>query len=124
MTTNALVRLDGTLSGLAMKVPCKAVSAANLTLSGEQTVNGVAVVSGDRVLVKDQDTASENGVYEVSTSAWSRTPDFDGNRDVVQGTVVPVLNAGDTSSYYELTTASPVIGTSDLAFSLSWGVGA
>jgi hypothetical protein len=46
-------------------------------LSGLQTINGVTVVAGDRVLVKDQSTQSQNGIYLASATAWTRAPDAD-----------------------------------------------
>jgi len=112
-------RIDGVSTSLAVKAPCQAVSNTNLTLEGEQTVNGVAVTEGDRVLVKDQDDATENGIYVVGTGAWTRAPDFDGNRDVVQGTLVLVFNAIAQGVIYQVTTADPiVIGTSEIEFAL------
>ncbi len=110
-------RLSGVNSGLAIKAPVRVATTANITLSGEQTIDGVAVVANDRVLVKDQTTASQNGIYKVSTGSWSRATDFDGVRDVVQYTRV-IVGAGTISAgvEYQLTTASPVIGSSSLAF--------
>jgi hypothetical protein len=46
-------------------------------LSGTQTIDGIAVVAGNRVLVKNQTTASQNGIYVVSASAWTRATDMD-----------------------------------------------
>src|SRR5687768_2038960 len=85
-------RLDGISTSVAVKPPVAAASAGPLTLEGEQTVDGEAVVTGDRVLVKDQADAVENGIYVVDTADWVRADDFDGNRDVVEGTLV-VSNA-------------------------------
>jgi hypothetical protein len=76
--------------GQAVKAPCRAATTANITLSGQQTIDGVAVVENDRVLVKNQSTASENGIYTVSTGPWKRTRDFDGAYDAVTGTRVYV----------------------------------
>lgn len=113
-------RLTGLTTSVAVKAPVKAVSTANLTLSGEQTVNGVACVDGDRVLVKDQSTASQNGIYVVSTGDWTRAADFDGANDVRKGTLV-VSNTG-TSIYYRVTSADPItIGTSSINFEVVSG---
>lgn len=112
-------RVDSFVAGLAIKAPCIAFSNANLALSGEQTVNGVAVVEGDRVLVKDQTDGIENGIYNVETSAWARAGDFDGNRDVVRGTLVVIPPTLGQSFLYQVTTADPiVIGTTAIAFEL------
>jgi dUTPase len=48
----------------------KAASTANLTLSGAQTIDGVACAAGDIVLAKDQTTAADRGTYTVATGAW------------------------------------------------------
>ena len=112
-------RFDGAQFGQAIKNPCAAVSNSNLTLSGEQTVSSVAVTAGDRVLVKDQTDATENGVYTCETGAWIRALDFDGQRDVVNGTVVTLGTALGELVQYQVTTANPiVIGTSEINFQI------
>lgn len=61
----------------------------NTTLSGTQTIDSVALVVGDRILVKDQTTSSQNGIYIVAAGAWSRATDMDSSDDV-SGAVVAV----------------------------------
>jgi hypothetical protein len=109
MTAIVRNRIGSFVSGLGIKAPCKAVSIADLTLAGEQTVNGVACVVGDRVLVNAQTDPVENGIYNVETSAWQRSDDFDGARDAVRGTVVSVVSPGGASDiFYQLTSDDPV----------------
>jgi hypothetical protein len=67
--------VDNTAQGLDTKASVLTATTADITLSGEQTVNGVALVAGNRVLVKDQTLSQNNGIYIVSASAWSRSPD-------------------------------------------------
>lgn len=69
--------VDDLVQGLDAKASVKAASTANLTLSGTQTVDGIALVANDRVLVKDQSTASANGIYVVAAGAWTRATDMD-----------------------------------------------
>jgi hypothetical protein len=69
--------IDNTRSGLEVKDSVVVATTANITLSGTQTIDGIAVTAGQRVLVKDQTTASQNGIYVVSASAWSRSTDAD-----------------------------------------------
>lgn len=110
-------RLEGLTTSLAVKAPCQAVAIANITLSGEQTVNGVAVTSGDRVLATAQTNAVDNGIWVVGAGTWARSKDFDGSRDAVQGTLVSVFLGGTESVLYQLVTADPiVIGTTALDF--------
>ena len=108
-------RLTGLRSGAAVKVPVKCVTSAAITLSGEQTVNGTACVTDDRVLVKDQASGVNNGIYIVDTGAWSRAPDFDGSNDVITGTMV--FSVAQLKFYYVTTTGDITIGTTSIAFS-------
>jgi len=55
----------------------RAATTANITRSGAQTIDGVSVVAGDRVLVKDQTTGSQNGIYVCASGAWARAFDMD-----------------------------------------------
>lgn len=69
--------VDLTVQGLDPKASVKAATTANIaSLSGTMTIDGVALVAGDRVLVKDQSTPSANGVYVVAASAWARSDDL------------------------------------------------
>jgi hypothetical protein len=69
--------VDLTVQGLDPKASVKAASTANISsLSGTMTIDGVALVAGDRVLVKDQTTTSANGVYVVAAGAWARSVDL------------------------------------------------
>src|SRR5687768_7896064 len=90
MTSATTDRLAGFLAGSAVKTPCRVATTANITLSATQTIDDVAVVAGDRVLVKDQTDTTENGIYVVDSSTWTRAKDFDGSKDVVDGTFVYV----------------------------------
>jgi len=69
--------VDANLAGLSWKQAVKAATTTNITLSGTQTIDGVAVVASDRVLVKDQSTTSANGIYVVAAGAWARALDMD-----------------------------------------------
>lgn len=52
--------------------PVVASTVGNITLTGAQTIDGIAVTAGDRVLVKNQTTASQNGIYTASATAWTK----------------------------------------------------
>ena len=74
LTTKLYV--DSLALGISWKQPVVAATlASNITLSGAQTIDTVAVVAGDRVLVKNQTAPAENGIYIAATGAWSRSPD-------------------------------------------------
>jgi hypothetical protein len=63
--------VDYYAAGLSWKAPALTATSANITLSGLQTINGVTLVAGDVVLVKDQGTASQNGIYVASAGPWT-----------------------------------------------------
>lgn len=69
--------VDNVIQGLDQKVSVRAATTANITLSGVQTVDGIALVANDRVLVKNQTTQAQNGIYLVTAGAWTRTTDGD-----------------------------------------------
>jgi hypothetical protein len=69
--------VDLAVQGLDPKQSVKAATTANIaTLSGTLTVDGVSLVAGDRILVKNQTTTSQNGVYVVASGAWTRALDM------------------------------------------------
>lgn len=96
----------------------RVATTANITLSGLQTVDGVTLAAGDRVLVKDQTTGSANGIYVAASGAWSRASDFDAAGEVVTGAYVPV-QAGTQAGAFVLVTQAPItVGTTALVFRL------
>lgn len=85
---------EAAASGMKWRPPVKAATTANVTLSGEQTIDGVSVTAGSRVLVKNQSPASQNGVYVCAAGAWSRASDADTWNELV-GQVV-IVSEGST----------------------------
>ena len=69
--------VDSVAQGLDVKASVRVATTTNITLSGTQTIDGVGVIAGDRVLVKDQSTAADNGVYVVAAGVWTRSTDMD-----------------------------------------------
>lgn len=68
--------VDSVAQGLSFKQPALVASVSNIpTLSGLLTIDGVTLVAGDRVLVKNQATQADNGIYVASSGAWSRAAD-------------------------------------------------
>jgi len=115
--------VDSVAAGLDPKASCKVATTANITLSGTQTIDGVSCSAGDRVLVKDQSTASENGIYICGSDAWSRSSDMATGSDaagasffIEQGTV-----NGDLGYVCVSDKGSAVVGTNNLSFSIFSG---
>lgn len=116
MATTYVDQITGYGETVAYKAPCRVATTANVALSGLLTVDGVVLAADDRVLVKDQTNAVDNGIYIVSTGAWTRARDFDSKRDVTKGTrmtvVAGTLNEGRE---YWITTANPInVGTDNV----------
>lgn len=104
----------------------RAATATNTTLSGLQTVDGVSLVAGDRVLVKNQTTGSQNGIYVASSGAWTRAADADSSAKLAAGLWGYVregtVNGGKS---FVLSNAGAVtLGTTALTFSQVSGAGA
>lgn len=114
-------KIDGDISALASGIDIKAgvdtttFGVGNITLSGEQTLNGL-LTSVSRVLVVEQTLPEDNGIYDTAVGAWTRAPDADGtpSNEVSNGNTVHVLDSGSTDfkSKYILVTSDPItVGT-------------
>lgn len=108
---------DALAQGYKWKEPVRAATTANITLSGAQTIDGVAVVAGDRVLVKAQSTGSQNGVYVAASGSWTRATDFDASSEVVGASCF--VSEGSTlgNTVWVMTTDAPVtVATTTMSF--------
>lgn len=92
-----------------VKRSVRVATTANITLSATQTIDGVAVVAGDRVLVKNQSTASQNGIYIVAAGAWTRSPDADNASELAGATVN--VDQGSSQAAQMWTNTFPSAGT-------------
>ncbi|PSR54127.1 head decoration protein [Adhaeribacter arboris] len=110
-------QLDAAVQGYKWKEPVKAASTGNLTLSGAQTVDGVSLVAGDRVLVKNQSTGSANGIYIVATGAWTRATDYDATAELEGASVFVSQGTTLGNSNWQMTTDAPItLGTTALVW--------
>ena len=100
------------------KSSCVVATTANIVLSGLQTIDGVPVVAGDRVLVKDQTVGVENGIYVASAGAWSRSEDLPEGSSA--SGVAVYVNLGAVGAAKIFACDNPmgldVVGTNDLTF--------
>lgn len=109
-TSNHLVRYSQFIASTSIKylpTAVRTVALTNITLSGTQTVSGVALVANDRVLVTGQTTASQNGVYVVAAGAWTRATDSDTDVEL-RGFIVNV-SAGTFAGYKYINTNQTAI---------------
>jgi len=113
----AVVNVPWSTGAATAKQPVSVATTANITLSGNQTIDGVLVVDDVRVLVKNQTDKTQNGIYKVATGAWSRTTDADTSVEL-NAAIVTVnfgtVNAGKTFINSTYSQFSP--GTDDVEF--------
>lgn len=110
--------VDSVAQGLKVLNSVKVATTSVINLAGEQTIDGVAVVTGDRVLVKDQTVASENGVYVVATGAWTRAADLPEGADAAGSFVFVEQGLINSNTGWVCTTDPEVdtVGTNSLTF--------
>lgn len=111
--------VDSVAEGLKPKAAVRVATTANITLSGLQTIDGVSLVAGDRVLVKDQTNAAENGIYVVSAGTWNRADDFDELTpiDEIKGAYVPAIEGTQNQGKLFVCASSPTtLGTDPINF--------
>lgn len=95
---------------------------ANIALSGTQTIDGVAVVANDRVLVKNQTAPAENGIYLCQASAWTRATDMDNTVDCSAAIVgVDRGTVGAGLVYMNGWKATNTLGTTAMSWSAMGG---
>ncbi len=93
-------------------------STGNLTLSAEQTIDGV-LTSGSRILVKNQSTATQNGIYVTAAGAWSRATDAN-TGGTVSGNVFVTAGTVNALTQWGVTTAQPItLGSTSIAYTLT-----
>jgi hypothetical protein len=103
--------VDSVAQGLGPKAACQVATTVNISLTGLQTIDGYTTLSGDRVLVKNQSTSSQNGIYIASASAWTRAVDMDVWSEV-PGAYTVILNGGQADTGWVCTASQTgTIGT-------------
>ncbi|OBY57422.1 phage tail protein [Pseudomonas sp. AU12215] len=106
------------LNRLDYKQSVRAATTASITLSGLQTVDGIALAVGDRVLVKNQSNAADNGIYVVVVGTWKRATDADDISEVTPGLTVTVESGvAQADSVWQLVSDGVIVlGTTALTF--------
>ena len=119
--------VDSLAQGIDVRASCRVASTANIVLSTGTalTIDGVVTVAGDRVLVKDQTTTTENGIYVVAAGAWSRAADADSSAEVTAGmfTFVSEGTVNADAGFVLTTNDAITLGTTALAFAQFSGAG-
>ncbi|WP_460152827.1 phage tail-collar fiber domain-containing protein [Pseudomonas sp. S2_B07] len=117
------LKIQEELAKLDHKQSARVAATAAITLSNLQTVDDVAVATGDRVLVTAQALAQDNGIYVASADSWTRAADADNSLEVTPGLFIHV-EQGTTNgdSLWQLVTDAPInLGTTSLQFDMIAG---
>lgn len=115
MLTDALAEVSLN-SRLKWKTSCIVSTTANITLSGEQTIDGV-LTSASRVLVKNQTSPDENGIYVSDASTWSRATDSDTWDELVgSGVIVEQGTVGEDKAYLCASDSGGVLETTSVTW--------
>lgn len=104
------------VQAISWKDKVKAATTGNVTLSGLQTIDGVSLVAGDRVLVRAQTTDTENGIYVVASGAWARSADADTNSDLEGAVVYVDMGTVNVGKRFAQSTAPVDVGTTPIVW--------
>lgn len=117
--------VDLAIQGLDPKQSVKVATTGNITLSGEQAIDGVNTFHGERVLVKDQTNAAQNGIYQVvSGAAWERTLDANAWNELIGAYVFVEQGTTNGDNGYLFTIdAGGTLGTTAITISQFSGAG-
>ena len=121
--------VDAAINGLDWKNSVRAATTADITLTDLQTVDGVVLAAGDRVLVKNQTNLTQNGIYTVvDGGVWTRATDADNTpSNEVSGGMATFVTEGTTYNGTGWVLTSPVgnadLGTDNLVFAQFAGPG-
>jgi len=119
-------QVQASAQGLDVKQSVRVATTGNITLSGTQTIDGVSLSAGDRVLVKNQTTGSENGLYVVvDGGSWTRAEDADSDSEVTAGlfTFVTEGTSYADTGWVISTNDDITVGTTAITFTQFSGAG-
>lgn len=108
--------LYDTMTALGIKQACIVATTASISLAGAQTIDGIALSVGQSVLVKNQASQYENGIYVVASGSWTRR--FDCNSMLTMNMAIVAVSSGVTNAgtIWTQTTPLPNIGSSNILF--------
>ena len=120
--TGPLDVLGGIDDGAAYKAPCKVATIADMTgaMIGLPVIDGYQTISGDRVLVRANTSATTNGIYVAQLGGWCRAIDFTNSSAIAHGTQVLVANGTTYAGcIFQCQADAPIIGTAAITFTVS-----
>lgn len=111
--------VDSAIEGLNWKDSVRVASTANVTVSGPgASIDGISLTAGDRILLKNQTTQSENGIYIWNGAAVpaTRATDMDSAAEVEQATVTVEEGTANSATTWRQTAVNVTLGTTTLAW--------
>lgn len=109
--------VDSVAQGLNPKASVRAATTATITLSGAQTIDGVSVVAGNRVLVKNQTLPRQNGIYVAAAGAWARATDANAWGELVSAfTFVEEGTVNKDTGWVSQADSGGVLDTNDIVW--------
>lgn len=115
-------QVDAAVDGIQRKASVVVATTANITLSGEQTIDGV-LTSASRVLVKDQTDQTQNGIYLSAAGAWARTSDANSSSELNHAITSVQSGTVNSNTAWEQTTDNPNVGTDNIVWIQAYGAG-
>lgn len=115
--------LDNQISGITWKQAVKCATTANVSLSGTSNIDGVTIPAGTRILVKNQTTTTDNGIYVSAAGAWSRATDADTGIELETSTVAVTAGTVNKNTQWTCTSSSITVGTTPIAYGQISGAG-
>ena len=117
--------VDARAAGLDPKQSVKAATTGPITLSNTQTIDGVALSVGNRVLVKNQSDNTQNGIYIVADGSWTRSSDMDEPSELTAGLFffVEEGTANGDAGFVKTSDSVGTVGTDPITFVQFSGAG-
>lgn len=116
-------QFNAAINNLDIKVGCRIAAVMNVDIvtGGPMTIQDVALVAGDRVLLTAQTAAADNGIYVVAAGPWLRAGDADVDAEVTSAMAVPVAegHSANRALWLLATPDDIVLGTTALTFQRS-----
>jgi len=112
-------QLTALINGLHWQQSVKLLASGDVTLSGSQTIDGVATSDGDRIGCFSQATSTQDGIYIADSGAWTRASDFATGDDVASYTFMVEEGTTYADTQWTITnnSGSATVGTDDLLVS-------
>lgn len=116
--------VDSVAQGIDAKASCKAATTGNISLGGLQIIDSVVCAAGDRVLVWQQTSAAQNGIYVVASGAWARASDANTWDELISAfTFVEQGTTNGSNGYICTITAGGTLGTTPVTWAQFSGAG-